>query len=92
MKVHLKAFASFRDILGKEKDVDVKEGSSLGELLEDLSSKNTKLKDAVFDETGQLRDYVILMKNRKSIEHMEGLNTKLSEGDEVAILPPVAGG
>jgi molybdopterin synthase sulfur carrier subunit len=92
MKVHLKAFASFRDILGKEKDVDVKEGSSLGELLEDLSSKNTKLKDAIFDETGQLRDYVILMKNRKSIEHMEGLNTKLSEGDEVAILPPVAGG
>jgi molybdopterin synthase sulfur carrier subunit len=92
MKVHLKAFASFKDILGKEKDVDVKEGSSVGELLEDLSSKNTKLKDAIFDETGQLRDYVILMKNRKSIEHMEGLNTKLSEGDEVAILPPVAGG
>jgi molybdopterin synthase sulfur carrier subunit len=92
MKVHLKAFASFKDILGNEKDVDVKEGSSFGELLKDLSSKNTKLKDAVFDETGQLRDYVILMKNRKSIEHMEGLNTKLSEGDEVAILPPVAGG
>jgi molybdopterin synthase sulfur carrier subunit len=92
MKVHLKAFASFKDILGKEKDVDVKEGSSVGALLEDLSSKNTKLKDAIFDETGQLRDYVILMKNRKSIEHMEGLNTKLSEGDEVAILPPVAGG
>jgi sulfur-carrier protein len=92
MKVHLKAFASFKDILGKEKDVDVKEGSSVGELLEDLSSKNTKLKDAIFDETGQLRDYVILMKNRKSIEHMEGLNTKLSDGDEVAILPPVAGG
>jgi sulfur-carrier protein len=92
MKVHLKAFASFKDILGKEKDVNVKEGASVGELLEDLSSKNTKLKDAIFDETGQLRDYVILMKNRKSIEHMEGLNTKLSEGDEVAILPPVAGG
>jgi len=92
MMVHLKAFASFKDILGKEKDVDIKEGSSVGELLEDLSSRNARLKDAVFDETGQLRDYVILMKNRKSIEHMEGLNTKLNEGDEVAILPPVAGG
>jgi len=32
------------------------------------------------------------MKNRKNINSLDGLETKLSEGDEVAILPPVAGG
>ena len=50
------------------------------------------MKSALFDESGKVREYVILMKNRKDIDSFEGLETTLSDGDEVAILPPVAGG
>ena len=92
MIIHVRSFASFRDILGKELSVELKEGSTVKDLLNDLISTRQRLKSAVFDESGKVREYVILMKNRKNIESLGGLDTELAEGDEVAILPPVAGG
>jgi sulfur-carrier protein len=92
MIVRIRAFANFREILGKDLSVEVKEGSTVKELLDDLISSRQRLKSAIFDESGKVKDYVILMKNRKNIETLKGLDTELSEGDEVAILPPVAGG
>ena len=92
MIIHVRSFASFRDILGKELRVELKEGSTVKDLLDDLISTRQRLKSAVFDESGKVKEYVILMKNRKNIESLGGLDTELAEGDEVAILPPVAGG
>ena len=92
MIIHVRSFASFRDILGKELSVELKDGSTVKDLLDDLISTRQRLKSAVFDESGKVREYVILMKNRKNIESLGGLDTELAEGDEVAILPPVAGG
>jgi molybdopterin synthase sulfur carrier subunit len=92
MIVHIRAFANFRDILGKDLTVEVKEGSTVKGLLDELISSRQRLKSAIFDDSGNIREYVILMKNRKNIDYLKGLDTELSEGDEVAILPPVAGG
>jgi molybdopterin synthase sulfur carrier subunit len=92
MIVHIKSFASFRDILGKDLNVEVANDSTIKTLLDDLISTKPRLKNALFEESGQIKEYVILMKNRKNINTMDGLNTQLVEGDEVAILPPVAGG
>jgi len=92
MIIQVRSFASFRDILGKELSVELKEGSTVKDLLDDLILTRQRLKSAVFDESGKVKEYVILMKNRKNIESLDGLDTELAEGDEVAILPPVAGG
>jgi molybdopterin synthase sulfur carrier subunit len=92
MIIRVRSFASFRDILGKELSVELKDGSTVKDLLENLISTRQRLKSAIFDESGKVREYVILMKNRKNIESLGGLDTELAEGDEVAILPPVAGG
>jgi sulfur-carrier protein len=92
MIVRVRSFASFRDILGKELNVELKEGSTVKDLLDALISTQNRLKSAVYDDSGKIREYVILMKNRKNIESLDGLDTELAEGDEVAILPPVAGG
>ncbi len=61
-------------------------------LLDSLCESHPRMKSATFDESGKVREYVILMKNRKDVDSLEGLETTLSEDDEVAILPPVAGG
>ena len=92
MNIRIRAFANFRDILGKDRDIEVQDGSSVGDLLQSLISTNQSLRKAIFDDAGNIREYVIIMKNRKNIESLQGLSTVLDESDEVAILPPVAGG
>jgi len=92
MIIHIRAFANFRDSLGKDLQVELREGSTVKELLDILSASHKNMKSAIFDESGRVREYVILMKNRKNVDFLEGLNTTLSNGDEVAILPPIAGG
>jgi sulfur-carrier protein len=88
MIVKIKAFANFRDILGKDLKIEPKEGSSIKELSDSLCTSHQRLKS----ESGKVREYVILMKNRKDVYSLEGLKIMLSESDEVAILPPVTGG
>lgn len=92
MKVHIRAFANFRDIIGKDLDIEIEQGSTVGDILNSLIATHQNLRTAIFDESGGIREYVIVMKNRKNIESLNGLGTVLGEGDEVAILPPVAGG
>ena len=83
MIIRVRSFAIFRDILGKELSVELKDGSTVKDLLENLISTRQRLKSAIFDESGKVREYVILMKNRKNIESLGGLDTELAEGDEV---------
>jgi molybdopterin synthase sulfur carrier subunit len=92
MIVRVKAFASFREILGHDLDVNLEDGSTVKDLLEDIVSSRRLPKSAIFDESGNVREHIILMKNRKNIESLDGLDTMLNEGDCLAILPPVAGG
>jgi len=92
MIVQVKAFANFRDILGKDSIVSLEEGSTIRDLLDNLSASHHGFRSTIFDESGQIKEYAILMKNRKNIDSRSGLETKLSDGDAVAILTPVAGG
>ncbi len=92
MKVKVRAFASFREILGREREIELKDGSTVADLLGNLATASQRFKEAAFDDSGQLKDYVLLMKNRKRIDSQQDLKSELTEGDEVAVFPPVAGG
>ena len=92
MLAKVRAFAGFREILGREQELDVEEGSTVRDFLDKLAIANERFRDEAFDEFGLLRDYVLLMMNRKRFDPKEDLSTKLKEGEELAIFPPVAGG
>jgi sulfur-carrier protein len=92
MLVKVLAFAGFREILGKERKLEIKEAATAKELLEKLALASPRFKEAAFDESGELRDYVLLMVNRKRIDPCQDLSRPLQEGDELAIFPPLAGG
>jgi molybdopterin synthase sulfur carrier subunit len=92
MLVKILSFAGFREILGKEREQEIKESATVQELLEVLAQASPRFKEAAFDESGALRDYVLLMINRKRIDPLQDLPRPLQEGDELAIFPPLAGG
>ncbi|NPV61513.1 MAG: MoaD/ThiS family protein [Methanotrichaceae archaeon] len=91
MKIKVRAFASFREMLGSELELDLPDESSVQELLDALASLNPRFCSEAFDRSGLLKDYVLLMKNRKRLDR-DSMNQALEDGDEVAVFPPVSGG
>lgn len=69
------------------------EADSIGELFKKLSERfGDAFKQRVFDESGQLRQYVVVYVNGRNISFLGGMNTSLKDGDEVMILPAIGGG
>lgn len=92
MLVKVRAFAGFREILGKDLELDIEKGSTIADLLNELAASSQAFKESAFDDSGRLQDYVLLMLNKKRIDPRQDLSTEMHEGDELAIFPPVAGG
>jgi len=92
MKVKVRFFAQFGELLGSETVVEPASGSILTNLINEIASKNKEGYDAIFDEKGTFREFVILMRNGKRIDISDAMTTKVSDGDEIAVFPPVAGG
>ena len=87
----MKFFGSFREIWGeKEKEIELQSGSNIGKLLEFLCDSSNR-RDQIFNG-GEIKSYLAIMKNGKHIQHLNGLGTKLAEGDTIVIFPPVGGG
>jgi molybdopterin synthase sulfur carrier subunit len=66
-------------------------GSTLSELLADLDSKHTGLRDRLVDDKG-LRRFVNVYLNDEDVRFLSGLETPVKDGDTVTVLPAVAGG
>jgi molybdopterin synthase sulfur carrier subunit len=75
---------------GKDK-VEV-ESNTLGEMVENLESTYPGFKERLVDENGDLRYFVNIYINGEDVRFLQGLQTSTSTGDEVSIVPAVAGG
>lgn len=92
MKIKVKFFAPFRELFGaNESEIELRSAPDVRELL-NLLCKSSERRDKLFDQSGELRPYVMILKNGQPIQILDGVRTKLEEGDEIAIFPPVSGG
>jgi len=92
MVVKLFVTALLAEDVGSSQKLNVN-ASSVGDLLQIMDKKASGFKDRICDETGRIRPYVNVFVNGVNIRSKEGvLNTPLSDGDSVYILPSVAGG
>jgi molybdopterin synthase sulfur carrier subunit len=66
-------------------------GETLAELFADLETRHTGIQERIVDGD-KLRRFVNVYLNDEDVRFLDGLNTKLSDGDNVTILPAVAGG
>jgi len=67
-------------------------GATVGEVLEDLFAQHGELRDRLSDGDGALRRFVNVYVGGEDIRFGDGLETRVKDGDEVQILPAVAGG
>ncbi|MDB9315247.1 MoaD/ThiS family protein [Spirulina sp. CS-785/01] len=67
-------------------------GGNVQELIDSLESACPGIKDRICDESGKPRRFLNLYVNSEDIRFLEGVDTQLNDGDEVSIVPAVAGG
>jgi sulfur-carrier protein len=67
------------------------EGKTVRALIDNLESAHPGLKDRLVDEKG-VRRFVNLYVGEEDIRFLDGLNTELKDGDELSIVPAIAGG
>ena len=67
------------------------EGVDLSALIDDLESNHPGIKDRLIDD-GDLRRFVNVYVNDEDVRFLGGLETTLADGDQVVVLPAVAGG
>jgi len=92
MKIRVRFFSEFGKLLGSEVMVDAKEGSVLSELIANVSGKNQKGYDAIFDKNGSIKEFVVLTRNGRHIDMREAGKTIVEEGDDITVFPPISGG
>lgn len=68
------------------------EGKTVQELIENLEKKFPGIKERVTDEQGKLRRFVNIYVNEEDIRFLNLDKTPLKDGDEVSIIPAIAGG
>jgi molybdopterin synthase sulfur carrier subunit len=91
MRVKIRSFAGFRHILGRENEVELAQGASIKDLLDALCTAHGELRPLVFGESG-MRDDVNVIVDGKNIAALQGMQTKLAEGNEIALFPAAIGG
>ena len=65
---------------------------NITEMIDTLNTSHPGIKDRLCDETGELRRFVNIYVNEEDIRFLKGKETSLKDGDEVSIVPAIAGG
>lgn len=78
--------------LSEGKDVVEVEGANVGEVMTNIKSLFPALAEQLVDENGKVRRFVNLFANDEDIRFLDDLDTELSAGDELSIVPAIAGG
>ncbi|GLW63577.1 molybdopterin synthase sulfur carrier subunit [Actinomadura rubrobrunea] len=90
MAIEVRIPTILRQYTGGAKTVEGK-GGTLDELFSDLDTRHPGLRERLVDGNG-LRKFVNVYLNDEDVRFLGGLETKVADGDNVTILPAVAGG
>ena len=91
MGIKVRIPGPLRKLTNELDQVEITAGN-IGELIDLLEKEYKGMKERLCDEDGELRYFVNIYLNGEDIRFIEGMNTPTESGDEVSIVPAVAGG
>ena len=80
-----------RKLTNNEELVEIN-GATIGEAIAELQTRYPGIKDRLLDETGAVRRFVNVYVNEEDIRFLQNQETALKDGDEISIIPAIAGG
>ena len=66
--------------------------ATIGDAINELQTRYPGIKERLLDETGAVRRFVNVYVNEEDIRFLQNQQTKLKDGDEISIIPAIAGG
>lgn len=91
MSVLVRIPTPLQKLAGDKAELNV-EATTLQQVIDQLSSQNEEFKNRLLDESGNLRRFVNVYVNEEDVRFLQKLDTPLKDGDEVSIVPAIAGG
>jgi len=91
MSVRIRIPTPLRRFTGGSEEVGAN-GETVGHVVDDLERQYPGIKERICDEAGQVRRFVNIYVNGDDIRFLQNLETSLKEGDELSIVPAIAGG
>ena len=91
MTVSVRIPTPLRKYTDGQSQVEV-EGATVGEALANLGEAHPELRKRIFDDSGSVRRFVNVFANDEDIRFQDQLDTGLEEGDQISIVPAIAGG
>jgi molybdopterin converting factor small subunit len=91
MSITVRVPAQLRPLTGGASEASV-EGSTVGEALKALDAAHAGFAERIFDENGGLRRFVNVFLADEDVRFLEGLETPVTDGQTLSIVPAVAGG
>lgn len=91
MPVKVRIPTPLQKITDQKSEVEAK-GATVQDVIEDLEKNYPGIKERICDEQGKVRRFVNIYLNDEDIRFLDKEKTCVKEGDEVSIIPAIAGG
>ncbi|MFO1497399.1 MAG: ubiquitin-like small modifier protein 1 [Verrucomicrobiota bacterium] len=91
MPVKVRIPTPLRKLTNNEEIIEVN-AATVGAAVAELQSRYPGIKDRLLDENGAVRRFVNVYVNEEDIRFLQNLETPLKSGDEISIIPAIAGG
>ncbi|MFH1996914.1 MAG: ubiquitin-like small modifier protein 1 [Candidatus Omnitrophota bacterium] len=91
MSITVRIPTPLQKLTGNKTEV-VSAGATVGELIENLEKEYPGIKSRICDEEGKVRRFINIYVNQEDVRFLQRDSTPVKDGDEISIVPAIAGG
>lgn len=91
MAVTVRIPTPLRSLTGGNEEVAVEEAATVQDVIDRLEAKHAGMKDRLLDEKG-VRKFINIYVGEEDIRFLDGLRTAVKDGEQISIVPAIAGG